>query len=255
MLKFSPANSKTKHLGDYPGILPWLGGGRKWYSLDLLAGYSCPFAKDCLAKVKIIDNKRKVVDGPDQKFRCFSASQEATYTNVYNLRSFNFNALRGLSAWAMFDLLKTNLPVDAGVVRPGVDGDFFSQRYFDSWLRLAYYRPDVLFYAYTKSLPYWVKNLRFIPDNFVLTASYGGRRDDLIAKYGLRSATVVKSEEHANELGLEIDHDDSHAADPTKRHDSFALLIHGIQPAGTEFAEAKKALKGKGSYGRGLASV
>ena len=255
MIKFSPANAKTKHLMDYPNLAEWLDGGRKWYSLDLVAGYSCPFAEACLAKVKIVEGRRKVVDGPKQKFRCFSASQEATYTNVYNLRMGNFNALRGLSAWDMFTILKDNLPANAGIVRPGVDGDFFSPVYFESWLRLAYHRPDVLFYAYTKSLPYWVKYLEFIPDNFVLTASYGGRRDDLIAKHNLRSATVVGSLEEANKLGLDIDHDDSHAADPTMRNQSFALLIHGIQPANTKFAKAKQALKGVGSYGRGLVGV
>jgi len=60
----------------------------------------------------------------------------------------------------------------------------------------------------------------------------------------------VFSEAEAVDLGLFIDHDDSHAANPTWRDESFALLIHGTQPKGTEAATALKALKGKGSYSR-----
>ena len=109
---------------------------------------------------------------------------------------------------------------------------------------------DRLFYAYTKSLTYWLKYREWIDqlDNFVLTASYGGRNDDMIAEHNLRSAKVVFSETEAGEL--EIDHDDSHAARPSLKHQDFALLIHGTQPKGSEASEALKALKGKGSYSR-----
>ena len=54
---------------------------------------------------------------------------------------------------------------------------------------------------------------------------------------------VVFSEDEAYERGLEIDHNDSHAAVPDWEFDDFALLIHGTQPKGTEAAEALKVLK------------
>ena len=57
--------------------------------------------------------------------------------------------------------------------------------------------------------------------NFVLTASYGGRDDHMIDEFNLRSAKVVFSEAEAAELGLEIDHDDSHAAKPSLRDQDF----------------------------------
>ena len=72
----------------------------------------------------------------------------------------------------------------------------------------------------------------------------------MIDEYGFRFAKVVFSEAEAEELDLIIDHDDSHAANPTWRDESFALLIHGTQPAGSEAATALKELKGKGSYSR-----
>ena len=83
-----------------------------------------------------------------------------------------------------------------------------------------------------------------------LTASYGGTHDHLIEEFNLRSAKVVFSEAEAAELGLEIDHDDSHAA-VTPRDNSFALLIHGTQPKGSAASVALKELKGQGSYSGG----
>ena len=73
----------------------------------------------------------------------------------------------------------------------------------------------------------------------------------IIEEFNLRSAKVVFSEAEAAELGLEIDHDDSHAAKPSLRDNSFALLIHGTQPKGSAASVALKELKGQGSYSGG----
>ena len=254
MLKFSNANAKTEALKEVDELKPFL-LDRNIYSLDLLSGYSCPFASECLSKATVIDGKRKIKDGPNTKFRCFSASQEVQYTNVYNLRKHNFDILRGLNVEDMIHRLNTDLPDNAGIVRPHVAGDFFKNDYLFAWINVAMMNPEKLFYAYTKSLKYWVENLALIQavDNFVLTASYGGRDDWLIDKYNLRSTKVVVSEAEAAEAGLEIDHDDSHAARPSLKNQDFALLIHGTQPKDTEAAEALKLLKKnkvKHSYSR-----
>jgi hypothetical protein len=63
-----------------------------------------------------------------------------------------------------------------------------------------------------------------IPANFIITASYGGTNDDLIAKHKMKYAKVVSSKYEAKKLGLEIDKDDSHAAFGKK---PFAVLLHG----------------------------
>lgn len=245
MIKFSPANVKIKALAAVAAVAAFLVGKRRVYSFDLLSGWSCPFAKLCRSKVKkLTDGRRKIVDGPHTKFRCFSASQEATFTNVLKLREANYNFMKSLkSAGEMFRVLMQALPKNAGVVRIHVAGDFFNQLYFDAWLAVACANRNVLFYAYTKSLPYWLARRDMIPSNFILTASYGGEHDDMIAEYGFRSAKVVFSEQQAADLGLEIDHDDSHAANPDIRNQDFALLIHGIQPAGSDAAAAIRQLK------------
>ena len=82
-----------------------------------------------------------------------------------------------------------------------------------------------------------------IPENFVLTASRGGRQDELIDQFKMRESKVVFSEAEAEALGYEIDHTDEHAAIPEIRNESFALLIHGVQPKGSKASEAIKQLK------------
>ena len=253
MLKFSKANAKTQALKNDSELADYLTGKRKIYSLDLLSGYSCPYAEKCLSKaVQLPTGKRKIRDGKKTEFRCFSASQEVQYTNVYNSRKHNFDLLRKQNHEEMVKLINSSLPSNAGIVRIHVAGDFFSLPYMHAWYVVALMNPNTLFYAYTKSTSWWVGGINEFPilHNFVLTASMGGTQDHVTENYGLRKAVVVFSEAEAAELGLEIDHDDSHAAKPSLRDQDFALLIHGTQPAGSKAAQALKELKGKGSYSR-----
>jgi hypothetical protein len=253
MLKFSKANAKTQALKNDSELADYLTDKRKIYSLDLLSGYSCPYAEKCLSKAVVQPNgKRKIKDGKKTEFRCFSASQEVQYTNVYNSRKHNFDLLRKQNHEEMVKLINSSLPENAGIVRIHVAGDFFSLPYMHAWYTVAMLNPSVLFYAYTKSLRFWVGGINELPilHNFVLTASYGGRDDHMIDEFNLRSTKVVYSEAIAAVLGLDIDHDDSHAAKPSLRDQDFALLIHGTQPAGSQASVALKELKGKGSYSR-----
>ena len=247
MLKFSNANAKIQALKQVPELAHYLRGKRKVFSFDLFSGWSCPFASDCLSKAVQLDNgKRKIQDGPETQFRCFSASQEVQYTNVYNLRKGNFDTLRDMeTSDDMAYAIAHAMPDNAGIVRIHVGGDFFNFKYFLAWCKVAFDNPQILFYAYTKSLNFWLRAAKVdaIPENLVLTASRGGRLDHLIDEHNLRESVVVKSVEEANDLGLQIDHTDELAAIPSIRHKSFALLIHGTQPKGSEAADALKLLK------------
>ena len=260
MIKFSKANAKIEALKEVPELAKYLEDKRKVYSFDLLSGYSCPFAEKCLSKATVqIDGKRKIKDGPKTEFRCFSASQEVQYTNVYNLRKGNFDTMRKYhTSWDMLKVLAYNMPKDAGIIRIHVAGDMFNEQYFKAWMMLAVLEPNVLFYAYTKSLRYWVDNMHLIPDNLILTASRGGREDHLIDKHNLRETVVVYSEQEAEKMNLAIDHDDSHAARPSMKNNDFALLIHGSQPKGSEASKALQVLrknKVKHSYSRKVVAV
>jgi hypothetical protein len=112
----------------------------------------------------------------------------------------------------------------------------FSLAYMGAWLDVATARPNVIFYAYTKSIHHWEK-VGALPPNLQFTGSDGGRFD---AKLGDRKRSVVVFHpDEADALDLEIDHDDTHAAIGSE---SFALLIHGTQPKGSAAAAAKKRL-------------
>ena len=226
MLEYSDANAKIKKLYSVPELQEWFTNDRKVYSMDLLSGWSCPHAKECLSKVhetgeisKAGNPRVKLKDGKYTEFRCFSASQEALLPNVYSKRKRNYDALRGMGVNEMIHHLNNDLPTDAGIIRIHVAGDFFNADYMRAWYNVASMNPSILFYGYTKSLAYWQFHINEYPelDNLVLTASYG---------------------------------DDSHAARPDLRNQDFALLIHGVQPKGSEAAKALVELKGKGSYRR-----
>lgn len=261
MLQFSVANAKTEALYAVPDLAPFLGKigrkRRKVYSLDLSSGWSCPGAKDCLSKVVAREDdptRFTIQDGPKCVFRCFSASQEVYYAATRKLRKFNFDLLRYCRGWEKCrDMLLCSFPDDLGVLRFHVAGDFFKLAYFRGAVEAAKARPDIRFYAYTKSLR-WLESIPMLEpargrllENFMLTASRGGKYDNLIEDLNLREARVVFSESEAASLRLAIDHDDSHAA---TRGGSFALLIHGTQPAGSDASAALAQLKGKGSYRR-----
>lgn len=203
-------------------------------TFSLPAGWTCPMAHRCLSKSDRFTGK--VTDGPDAHFRCFAATGEARATTVRAARWRNLELLqKAKTVQGMADLIQSSFPLFIDYVRIHPSGDFFSENYFKAWLNVAINNPKVVFYAYTKSLHFWIKYKKQIPKNFRLTASKGGKLDSLIKKHRLKFAEVVFSVEEARRKGLEIDHDDSHAIDSKK---PFALLLHGTQKANTTAAGA-----------------
>lgn len=227
---------------------------KKVSTFSLLAGHTCPYAMECDSRVIIKDGKKKIQDGKHTLFRCFSASQEVVFPGVYDSRKSNSdNAAKLLGEKRFVEQFLLDMPPKTDILRWHVSGDAKTQTYFDAMIEIAIQKPNVIFYAYTKSLPFWVKRKNSIPENFVLTASYGGYKDALILEHNLRYSKVVFSESEAESLGLEIDHDDSHAMNPATRNKNFALLIHGQQPAGSDASKAIKVMKAEGtkfSYGK-----
>lgn len=203
--------------------------GKKVYSFDLLAGWSCPYAKDCKSKVVGTIYGLRIQDSPSIKYRCFSASEEVVFPNTFLHRSNNLHFIKQYqkNPFVLAKLLGFALPKDIQVLRFHVAGDFFSQSYLKSIIILAKEHSNIDFYAYTKNIKGWLKCKKEIPDNLKFVASYGGIYDHLITD-DLISAKVVKTEEEAKSLSLPIDDDDSHAY---YNKENFCLLVHGIQPA------------------------
>lgn len=183
------------------------------HEFNLPTGHTCPFAETCLVKVNKETGK---FTNKSTDYFCY-ASKPERFPAVRNHRWENLEAVRGKEVFT--------LPSKIKHLRIHASGDFFSQSYFDAWLETAYRNPDVEIWAYTKSLKFWVKRVNDIPKNFILTASYGGRTDELINLYGLKNVKVVKSVEEAKAMNRPIDVNDDYARIP---HINFALLDNTI---------------------------
>lgn len=175
---------------------------------NLPTGSTCPFAMEC--KVSVDRNTGKF-DNQSNQYRCYAASPER-FPGVREHR------------WKNFDYVKAGgipkIPNKCNSIRIHASGDFFNQEYFDMWLKLAIENPSIEFWAYTKSLNYWVNRLESIPDNLILTASYGGRLDHLIEEHGLKYVKVFKSSIEVPSY-LPIDTNDDYAR---MRNINFALV-------------------------------
>lgn len=223
--------------------------GREVWTFSLPSGHTCPGACACLAKVDFKTNR--LVDGPKQEYRCFSASNEVAFRNTRDARRHNLKLLsRHKTVAALAHALLQDIPAVSGVMRVHVAGDFYSQAYFDAWMTVAAKTPHMKFYAYTKSIPFWINWInrnKKLPANFSLTASLGGKFDDLIRPYMITAEVVMHPDDAKRKP---IDHDDSHARSP-KKH--FALLLHGMQKPGTASGAAMQRMRDeeiKFSYSR-----
>lgn len=190
----------TKNTKYYSGIV---------YEWNLPTGHTCPFANECLVKV---DKHTGKFENKSNAYRCYAASAE------------RFPSARK-SRWSNFEVVKSgqkpSLPKDAKAIRIHAAGDFFNQSYFDIWIEIANENPNVEFWAYTKSLKYWVQRLGEIPNNLELTASYGGRNDELIAQHELKFVKIYKSKNDVPD-GIPIDTNDDCARN--KNIKEFALV-------------------------------
>jgi len=243
VLKFSTGNGKLKN--------------RLIFSLP--AGYSCPHAGVC--KTFADRTTGAITDLPqytgvtaEHDFRCFAAMAEVR-PNVRDARWYNWDLLRetihsnGNQAMLVRDLIHLSLLMQPPkkLIRVHESGDFWTENYMKAWFLVAQARPEQKFYAYTKSLGMWLALKDCIPPNFYLTASFGGTLDYLIPKHPdvfQRVAHVVYTEEQAAEIGLEIDHDDSHCLGDKP----FALLVHGSQRAGSDASKAISQRKKEGGF-------
>lgn len=186
------------------------------HEFNLPAGWACPGAKDCLTKVGRETGKRETA-GPE--YVCYAAGAER-YPNVRNQRWENFGLVKEL---CKDEQAVIELPKNATHVRIHGSGDFFNPRYLELWVRTARANPEVMFWAFTKSINYLVAYLadNELPDNFEVQVSRGSKHDLLIMdRPGLKTATVYNRLDEVPE-DMFIDFDDWFAQQPGP---SFALL-------------------------------
>jgi hypothetical protein len=252
VLTFSNENSK-------------LGGDVTTFSLP--AGWTCPFASQCLKKVsrdRVIDPEKagtskiskrtgkevpykgdvEVTKGEDSQFDCFAANQEMQYDAVRANRWHNYDLLEaaygenGVQGQADLIIRSLKFHFDnerkTKEVRIHESGDFYSGKYLEAWMEVAKKMPDIHFYAYTKSVPLVKQReeeINSIP-NFSLTLSVGGKKDSMLGDVNVKQAKVFESPEEILKSGLILDLDDNLAKEKGGKESNFALLLHGTQEAG-----------------------
>ena len=182
------------------------------YEWNLPTGFTCPKAEECLVKVDRVTGK---FNNKSNSYRCYAASSER-FPTVRKHR------------WNNFEFIKKGgipeIPKKAKHIRIHASGDFFNQKYFDLWIEICKKNTNIEFWAYTKSLSFWVNRINDIPKNLVLTASYGGREDSLISKYNLKHTKVIKDKKEVDESL--IDYNDDLARTPNL---NFYLLDNHIK--------------------------
>ena len=205
--------------------------------ISLPSGFTCPGAKDCLT---FANRKTRKVSGKGEVY-CYSAMQEARYPAYAAIVWHNFDLINEIrnDEDALFDLYSWSIDMHPNllILRSGVSGDFYTQAQANALMRVADDRPNILFYAYTKSVPFFEEHLDCegrVRPNFMVTCSIGGKYDEEVYRREYKYARIVKNKEEADALGMKCDHDDTLAMQPGP---SFAQPIHGVQPKGSEWGK------------------
>jgi len=102
-------------------------------------------------------------------------------------------------------------------------GDFYSIAYLNKWVEIANDNKEVIFYAYTKSIPFF-KGCINIPSNLKIIFSEGSKTDNLINTAKDRHARIFKSKELLKAAGyIDASNNDLQAITENKK---VGLVYH-----------------------------
>lgn len=108
---------------------------------------------------------------------CYAGQGRMQMPMALALREQNLELLNKMTPTRVRDALLEDIDSFRNLthIRIHDSGDFFKRWYYRAWVKVAMGVPDVIFYAYTKSLPFidWDSH----PTNFRLVQSMGGKRD------------------------------------------------------------------------------
>lgn len=112
------------------------------------------------------------------------------------------------------------------VIRIHDSGDFFNAEYLAAWLTVIARFPSVHFYAYTKMITLFKG--RFLPENFRIIFSFGGKLDSLIDSKNDFHSRVFESLKDLKKAGyIDGSHDDMIAA--LGKSKKIGLVYHGAK--------------------------
>ena len=144
----------------------------------------CPYAKDCVV-TKTLD------DGKGIQYKCYA-----------QMGMYNFPNVKKAYLWRL-EQSKTDEFVDMVIneirrkrveyIRIHDSGDFYNRTYVNKWLKIMELCPDVRFYAYTKSVPLFIRRMDELPSNFDVIFSDGSTHEHLVDKSKHRFSSVFNS--------------------------------------------------------------
>lgn len=162
MTKLLTQNSKLKKTS--------LANNARVYNFGIPAQDTCLWAKDC---IKYCYAKKGAYAWSNVK-PAFAKRLTVTKTNAF------------------IDLMLMEIDsTKATHIRIHDSGDFYSREYLHKWFKIMEQRPNVQFYAYSKSLPLLERER--LPSNFTLIKSLGGKCDDKIDQSNDRHARIFKT--------------------------------------------------------------
>jgi len=136
----------------------------------------CPFAKDCV------------------KY-CYAQKGNYRFPSVKK----GLNKRYELSKKEEFvTIMNANILLERPThVRIHDSGDFYSIAYLNKWIEIAKANKDVIFYAYTKSIPFFKRNKQnnnnwLLPNNLKIIFSEGSKKDNLINTTKDRHSRIFK---------------------------------------------------------------
>lgn len=168
----------------------------------------CPFAKDCV------------------KY-CYAQKGNYRYPSVKK----GLNNRYELSKKEEFvTIMNANILLERPThVRIHDSGDFYSVKYLNKWIQIANDNKEVIFYAYTKSIPFFKTtkemNTNFLlPKNLIIIFSEGSKKDNLINTDTDRHSRIFKDINEMKKQGyINASDNDLNAITKNKK---VGLLLH-----------------------------
>ena len=148
---------------------------------------TCPFADACV----------KYCYAQKGNYTRFPIVQELMEKKYEISKQTNFNSLMNA------EIKKKK----ATHIRIHDSGDFYSVKYLQKWIQIAEFNPSIIFYAYTKSIKFFVNDLfpntdtLLLPNNMKIIFSEGSKTDELINAREHRHARIFKTSEELNAAG------------------------------------------------------
>jgi hypothetical protein len=185
------------------------------YAFNLPAVETCPGAGIC-------------------KEYCFALSEQKRYPSAmaYRQRSLDLSKSEEFIPTILneLDTLRQlhNKRGTPFAVRIHASGDFYSPAYIQKWITIIEMRPDIEFYAYTKSISMWekLKRAHCVPPNLELIYSMGSNHDLAIDTDIHRHARIFQSEQDALDAGYTLASEDDTQA-WSVANNKIGLVIFG----------------------------